>query len=280
MVVRRYDISPTPSEREVRVGDFESLIWEIDDNVATVTLNRPEKLNAMSWVMFNEIADAFDRAAKDDGVRAVVVTGAGGAFCSGADLTDPANMIASPFELKDRMANVHRIARSVIHCSKPTIAKVTGVAAGAGCNLALSCDLVVATTEASFAELFVKRGLVVDFGGTWALSRVLPLHRAKELALLGDTISAEEANELGLLNRFCGPDEVDAVVKDLSSRLAALPPRTVALIKENLNRAPERSVEENLDAESVAQALAFASDDTREAVVAWIEKREPRFKGR
>jgi enoyl-CoA hydratase/carnithine racemase len=157
---------------------------------------------------------------------------------------------------------------------------VTGIAAGAGCNIALSCDLVVATTEARFAELFVKRGLVVDFGGTWALSRVLPLHRAKELALLGETITGVEANELGLLNRFCSPDEVDAVVKDLTSRLAALPPRTVALIKENLNRAQERSVEANLDAESVSQSLTFASEDTREAVVAWVEKREPRFKGR
>jgi enoyl-CoA hydratase/carnithine racemase len=262
------------------VADFEALIWEVEDRVATITLNRPEKLNAMSWVMFNEIADAFDRAAGDDEVRAVVITGAGGAFCSGADLTDPANAVSNAFQFKDRMANVHRIARSVIHCPKPTIAKVTGIAAGAGCNIALSCDLVVATTEARFAELFVKRGLVVDFGGTWALSRVLPLHRAKELALLGETITGVEANELGLLNRFCSPDEVDAVVKDLASRLAALPPRTVALIKENLNRAQERSVEANLDAESVSQSLTFASEDTREAVVAWIEKREPRFKGR
>jgi enoyl-CoA hydratase/carnithine racemase len=262
------------------VADFETLIWEVEDRVATITLNRPEKLNAMSWVMFNEIADAFDRAAGDDEVRAVVITGAGGAFCSGADLTDPANAVSNAFEFKDRMANVHRIARSVIHCPKPTIAKVTGIAAGAGCNIALSCDLVVATTEARFAELFVKRGLVVDFGGTWALSRVLPLHRAKELALLGETITGVEANELGLLNRFCSPDEVDAVVKDLTSRLAALPPRTVALIKENLNRAQERSVEANLDAESVSQSLTFASEDTREAVVAWVEKREPRFKGR
>jgi enoyl-CoA hydratase/carnithine racemase len=262
------------------VAEFESLIWEADGPVATITLNRPEKLNAMSWVMFNEIADVFEKAAGDDEVRAVVITGAGDAFCTGADLTDSANIVASPFELKDRMANVHRIVRSVVHCPKPTIAKVTGIAAGAGCNLALSCDLIVATTEARFAELFVKRGLVVDFGGTWALSRVLPLHRAKEMALLGETLSATEADELGLLNRLCSPDEVDAVVKDLSSRLAALPPRTVALIKENFNRANERSVEENLDAESVSQALTFASEDTREAVLAWVEKREPRFTGK
>ena len=113
-----------------------------------------------------------------------------------------------------------------------------------------------------------------------ALTRVLPLHRAKELALLGETIGAHEAHELGLLNRLCEPDEIDAVVKDYAQRLAALPPRTVAQIKENLNRAPERSIEENLEAESAAQSLVFTSEDTREAVMAWVEKREPHFKGR
>lgn len=259
---------------------FETLQWDQDGQIVTITMNRPDKKNAMSWVMFEELGRAFESLATDDEVRCVVVTGAGDAFCSGADLTDPANLVASPFELKDRMHRVHAIARAVMTCPKPTIARVNGIAAGAGCNLALSCDLVVASREAAFAELFVKRGLVVDFGGSWALTRALPLHRAKELALLGETISAEEADGLGLVNRLCAPDEIDAVVKDISSRLAALPPRTVSLIKENLNRAPERTIEETLEAESVAQALCFASEDTREAVTAWVEKREPRFSGR
>lgn len=262
------------------MSDYESLIWALEDHVATITLNRPEKKNAMSFVMFNEIKDAFVRAAADDDVRCVVVTGAGGAFCSGADLTDPANMVATTLEFKERMRMVDSIVRAFVNCPKPTIAKVTGVAAGAGCNLALACDLIVATRDATFAELFVKRGLVVDFGGTWALSRLLPLNKAKEVALLGETLSAEEADAFGLLNRLCGSDEVDAVVKDLSSRLAALPPRTVTLIKENLNRAAERSLEESLDAESFAQSLVFSSEDTREAILAWVEKREPRFTGR
>jgi 2-(1,2-epoxy-1,2-dihydrophenyl)acetyl-CoA isomerase len=262
------------------MAEYDSLDWSVEGHVATITLNRPHKLNAMSWVMFEEIGDAFRRAADDAGIRCVVVTGAGNAFCSGADLSDPANMVGSPFELKDRMRRIHGIAVAFMTCPKPTIARVTGVAAGAGCNLALACDFVVASRDASFAELFVKRGLVVDFGGSWALTRALPLHKAKELALLGETISAEDAQSLGLLNRLCERDEIDAVVKDLSARLVALPPRTVSLIKENLNRAPERSIEQNLDAESAAQALAFASDDTKEAVLAWVEKREPRFTGR
>ena len=262
------------------MSDYETLLWERDGHVVTVTLNRPAKKNAMSWTMFLEIGAAFERAGSEPDVRCLVVTGAGGAFCSGADLTDVANMPSSPVEMSDRMASIHRIARAVATCRVPTIAKVTGVAAGAGCNLALACDLVVASTEARFAELFVKRGLVVDFGGSWALTRSLPLHRAKELALLGETLSAEDAAAMGLLNRLCEPEDVDAVVDDLAGRLVALPPRTVALIKQNLNRAPERSLEETLDAESATQTLCFSTEDTREAVVAWVEKRAPRFTGR
>ena len=262
------------------MGDYASLRWEQEGHVVTITLDRPEKKNAMSWTMFEEIGEVFERAAGEGDIRCAVITGAGDAFCSGADLSDPANLVSGSFELKDRMHHVHRIARAVMTCAKPTIAKVTGIAAGAGCNLALSCDFVVATRAAAFAELFVKRGLVVDFGGTWALTRALPLNKAKELALLGETISAEEADRLGLLNRLCEPAEVDAVTKDLAQRVAALPPRTTSMIKENLNRAGERSIEENLDAESITQALCFASDDTREAVTAWLEKREPRFTGR
>lgn len=262
------------------MSDYQSLIWEFDANVATITLNRPEKKNAMSFVMFNEIRDVFERAAREAEVRCVVLTGAGGAFCSGADLTDPANMVGGSFEFKDRMQMIDGIVRSFVNCPKPTIAKVTGIAAGAGCNLALACDLIVATREAAFAELFVKRGLVVDFGGTWALTRLLPLQRAKELALLGETVSADQAMEWGMINRLCEGDEVDAVVKDLAQRLVALPPRQVALIKANLNGATERSLDENLEAEAIGQILSFGSDDTREAIAAWIEKREPRFTGR
>lgn len=262
------------------MSNYASLRWEQEGHVVTITLDRPEKKNAMSWTMFEEIGEVFERVTGEGDIRCAVITGAGDAFCSGADLSDPANLVSGSFELKDRMHQVHRIARAVMTCAKPTIAKVTGIAAGAGCNLALSCDFVVATRAAAFSELFVKRGLVVDFGGTWALTRALPLNKAKELALLGETISAEEADRLGLLNRLCEPGEVDAVTKDLAQRVAALPPRTASMIKENLNRAGERSIEENLDAESITQALSFASDDTREAVTAWLEKREPRFTGR
>ena len=260
---------------------YETLLYRRDGHVVTVTLNRPDKLNAMSWRMFVEIGEAFEQAAADPEVRCVVLAGAGRGFCSGADLTDPDNAsVVSAFDMKDRMRKVDEVAQRFLTCPVPTIARVHGIAAGAGCNLALGCDLVVASTEASFAELFVRRGLVVDFGGTFVLSRLLPLNRAKEIALLGDTLSAHDAERLGLLNRLCEPDELDDVVADLAARLIALPPRTVALIKDNLNRSYERSLEQNLEAEAISQALAATSADTLEAIQAWVQKREPRFTGR
>lgn len=262
------------------MAEYESLLWSEEGGVATITLNRPEKLNAMSWVMFNEIREVFRRAGREDSVRCVVLTGAGKAFCSGADLTDPENIVGGAVALRDRMDAIHEVVDAFVGCPKPTVARVTGIAAGAGCNLALACDLIVASREAAFAELFVKRGLVVDFGGTWALTRQLPLHRAKEMALLGETLSAEEADRWGLLTRLCDADEIDEIVKDLAQRLTALPPRSVAMVKQNLNRGGDRSLEENLLAESFSQTLALGSEDTQEAIAAWVQKREPRFTGR
>lgn len=260
---------------------YETLLCERDGHVATVTLNRPDKLNAMSWRMFVELGEVFDELSGDPEVRCIVLAGAGRGFCSGADLTDPENAsVVSAFDMKDRMRKIDEIAQRFLTCPKPTIARVHGIAAGAGCNLALGCDLVVASTEASFAELFVKRGLVVDFGGTWVLSRQLPLNRAKEIALLGETLGAEQAERLGLVNRLCQPAELDRVVAGLATALAALPPRTVALIKDNLNRSYERSLEQNLEAEASSQALAATSADTLEAIQAWVEKRAARFTGR
>lgn len=262
------------------MGEYETLKWETDGRVVTITLDRPDKLNAMSWTMFMEIGRAFEEAGNDPEARCVVVTGSGRAFSSGADLTDPANLVSSAFEAKERMRRINRTVGAFIECPKPTIAKVTGVAAGAGCNLALGCDFVLATKKASFAELFVKRGLVVDFGGTWLLPRLLPLPKAKELAMLGDSVSAEEAVSLGLITRVYEESEIDEAVKDLTERLVALPPRAVAMIKENLNHAGERSLADNLRAEEAAQALMLTSEDTIEAVSAWIEKREPKYTGR
>jgi 2-(1,2-epoxy-1,2-dihydrophenyl)acetyl-CoA isomerase len=262
------------------VSDEPRVIWNQEGYVATITLSQPAKKNAVAWRMWTELREAFERAAQEADVRCVVVTGAGEDFCSGADLSDPKNLATSMFETRDHMEVVHAAARAFLTCPVPTVARVRGVAAGAGCNLALGCDLVIGARDARFSEIFSKRGLTVDFGGSWALTRNLGLNKAKELAFLATEFSGEEAWEMGLLNRVCDREEIDAVVKDVAEQLASMPPRALALIKQNLNRAYERSVEEVLAAEGDAQAMLYTSDDTREAITAFFEKREPRFTGR
>jgi enoyl-CoA hydratase/carnithine racemase len=262
------------------VPEYQDLIYKQDGYVAEVVLNRPEKKNAISRRMFGELQDVLARTAEDIDVRCLVFSGAGGAFCSGADLTDGDNAVSSPFEMRERMDYLGDIARTLIDSPTPTIAKVTGIAAGAGCSLAFCCDMIVASREAKFCQIFVRRGLVLDFGSTWALPRLLPINKAKELALLGDVITAEDADRLGLVNRLCEASDVDDVAADLAARLAAQPPRTVALIKENLNRSHARTIQETLDSEADAQALALTTEDTLESVRAFIEKREPRYTGR
>ncbi|HZU74328.1 MAG TPA: enoyl-CoA hydratase [Acidimicrobiales bacterium] len=256
---------------------METLIVERDAGVVTVTLNRPEKRNAINSVMWDELLEVFETVADTEEDRALVLTGAGGAFCSGADLTDP--RAASGHQLV-RMRHVADVALALHRLPKPTIAKVGGVAAGAGCNLALGCDLIVASDEARFSEIFSRRGLTIDFGGSWLLPRLVGLHKAKELAFFADVISAEEAASIGLVNKLVPAAELDKVVEEWARRLAAAPPLAVSMTKTLLNASFAASMDEALEDEARCQAVNFSTADTREAMAAFIEKREPRFEGR
>lgn len=259
--------------------DYETLLFDVADAVATVMLNRPEKRNAVNLTMFRELDDAFRKIAEEREIRAFVLRGAGDHFCSGADLSSVEGVPRSPAEFLARMNEIHGIMRRIVFCPKPGIAAVRGYAAGGGANLALACDLVVMAEDAKFAELFVKRGLVVDMSGTFTLPRAIGLHRAKELALLGDPIDAARAYELGIANRVVALDELDTAVKDLASRLAAGPPITIALMKRALNESFSKTFDEVLDQESYNQSILFSTKDLQEAIAAFFEKREPRFTG-
>jgi enoyl-CoA hydratase/carnithine racemase len=245
--------------------------------VVTITLNRPEKKNAMNAVMFDELLAAFrevDGAASD---RVLVITGAGDAFCSGADLADRSRDQRPP------LARLHWIADIVLalhRIPKPVIAKVNGVAVGAGMNLALGCDLIVASEQARFSEIFARRGLAVDFGGSWLLPRLIGMHRAKELAFFADIITAKEAADMGLINRVVPAGELDAFVKDWADRLAAGPPIALALSKRLLTNSLSMTMDEALEAEGMAQSVNITTEDAREALQAFLAKREPRFQGR
>jgi len=265
---------------------MDTLLVERRDGVVWLTLDRPEKKNAISNAMWYELIAVFDEvsASRDD--RALVVTGAGDAFCSGADLSgvrsgDPAiaAALSGPGGSLANMRLVGRCALRLHEVPKPTIAAVNGIAAGAGCNLALGCDLVIASERARFSELFVHRGLSVDFGGSWLLPRLIGLHKAKELAFLGEIVDAREAERMGIVNQVVPADELAATVTRLADRLAHLPPLALSLTKRLLNQSFALAMNEALDAEGIAQSLNSRSPDTMEAMRAFLEKREPVFTG-
>ena len=259
-----------------------------ENSVVTVTINQPEKKNAINSAMWDGLAEIFREIASRADDRVVVVTGAGNDFCSGADLSGrggnaAAAVGASAQNQVHHLAAMRRVNDACIALQRlpqPTIAKVRGVAVGAGCNLALGCDLVVASSTARFSEIFARRGLSLDFGGSWLLPRRIGMHRAKELALLAEIIGANDALEMGLINRVLPDGEVDAFVDNWARKLAAGPPIALAQTKRLLNNSLNVTLEEALDDEAAAQTINFATSDTAEAMRAFIEKREPRFTGR
>jgi 2-(1,2-epoxy-1,2-dihydrophenyl)acetyl-CoA isomerase len=255
---------------------METLLVDRADGIVTVTLNRPEKKNAANATMWDELLAVFEEVADRDDDRVLVITGAGDAFCSGADLTDVARDQRHGLP---RMRHIGDVALRLHRLAKPTIAKVNGVAAGAGCNLALGCDLVVASDTARFSEIFARRGLSIDFGGSWLLPRLIGLHRAKELAFFADVISAKEAAEIGLVNRLVPAGELDAFVGEWARRLAAAPPLALSMTKTMLNNSFMVSMDQALEDETRSQTVNFSTADLAEAMAAFVAKRDPRFQG-
>src|ERR1700744_2848951 len=212
------------------------LLSDDRDGVRTLTLNRPHRKNAIDPELWVELRDALTQAGHDSDVRALVITGSGGSFCSGADISTPED-VHPPYKLQ-RLTDV---ALALHDLPVPTVAKVTGVAVGAGWNLALGCDLVVATPESKFSQIFAKRGLSIDLGGSWLLPKLVGLQQAKRLALLAETIGAAEAHALNLVTWVVSAAEIDAFVADLADRLAGGPPIALAPTKAPLNEGADRT---------------------------------------
>jgi enoyl-CoA hydratase/carnithine racemase len=253
------------------------LVDRSEDGIVTVTLHRPEKKNAIDAVMWDELMAVFREVAESASDRVLVLTGSAGAFCAGADLTPV------PGETRHQLDRMHHfgwVGLALHEIPKPTIAKVNGVAVGAGLNLALGCDLIVAGESARFSEIFVKRGLAIDLGGSWLLPRLVGLHKAKELALLGDVLDAKEAERIGIVNRVVPDAQLDAFVADWAGRLATGPPLALQLTKRMLAMGASLSLSEALHQEAMAQSVTAASEDTAEAMRAFFGKRAPTFKGR
>jgi 2-(1,2-epoxy-1,2-dihydrophenyl)acetyl-CoA isomerase len=259
---------------------MESIILTKNSSIATITLNRPKVFNSFNKEMREAMINALNDCATDPSVRCVVITGAGKAFCAGQDLAEISNPEDSPsfVELLDEGYN--RIALLIRGLEKPVIAAVNGVAAGAGANLALACDIVVAHENASFIQAFSKIGLIPDTGGTFTLPRLVGSARATALIFLGEKVSAKEAEDIGMIYRCYDEELYLGNVQILAKTLAELPTRGLALTKKALNASLSNSFEQQLSLETQLQGQAAQTDDYTEGVNAFLEKRKAQFVGR
>ncbi|WP_328682422.1 enoyl-CoA hydratase/isomerase family protein [Streptomyces sp. NBC_00343] len=250
--------------------------------VAYLTLNRPEALNAITPAQRDRLITLLGEASADPSVRAVVLTGTGRGFCAGADLRgggSSGERIAGDVARTIRQG-AQRLIAAVLDCEKPVIAAVNGTAAGLGAQLALACDLVLAAESAKFIEVFVRRGLVPDGGGAYLLPRLIGPQRAKELMFFGDTVSAADAERLGLVNRVVPDEELEKTARDWAERLATGPTRALALTKQLVNASLDSDRTTAFAAEAAAQEINMTTEDAREGMASFVERRSPEYRGR
>jgi 2-(1,2-epoxy-1,2-dihydrophenyl)acetyl-CoA isomerase len=259
--------------------DFKFIKYTVNEGVATITLNRPEVYNALNDAITYELQDAFKLVARDLEVRVVVITGEGKAFCAGQDLKAVSGKEKRSF-LESLNKRYNPLIRSMQSLPKPIICKLNGVAAGAGCSMALACDIIVAADEATLIEVFINIGLIPDSGSSYFLPRLVGRAKAFDMCSMGTRVKGKEAAALGLVNKSVPSDQLDIAVKEYTDYYAKAPTQAIGLIKKMLNRSTKSSLDEMLDYEAYCQEIAGSTDDYKEGVAAFLEKRKPNFVGK
>jgi len=257
----------------------QSIQLHVANKVAVITLNRPEVFNSFNREMALSLQSILDACEANDDVRAIVLTGNGKAFCAGQDLKEVTDPELNPGFKKILEEHYNPIIVKLRSIKKPIIGAINGVAAGAGANIALACDIVIAHEKVSFIQAFSLIGLVPDSAGTFFLPRLIGFQKAQALAMLGDKISAEEAERMGMIYKSVSLDEFDTTIDALAQKLANMPTKALGLIKELFNSSMTNTLEDQLALESKLQIEAASSNDYAEGVAAFIEKRKPNFKG-
>ena len=257
-----------------------SIELKIENRIAFIILNRPEVFNSFNREMALRLQDVLDDCEANNEIRAIVLTGNGKAFCAGQDLKEVTSPDLNPGFKKILEEHYNPIIMRLRNIEKPILAAVNGVAAGAGANIALACDVVVASDQASFIQAFSLIGLIPDSGGTFILPRLVGFQKASALAMLGDKISAEEAEKMGMIYECVPDEEFETTVQKLANKLANMPTRALALVKNSLNQSLTNNLESQLALESKYQIEAAGTEDYAEGVMAFIEKRKPNFKGK
>lgn len=262
------------------MSDYECMLLDITDHIATVTLNRPEIMNAINWQAYAELEEIFRDLQKNADVRCIILTGAGRAFCSGDDVGEVMVEGGGSQRLREIRPGTTPAARAILDCDRPIIAAVNGAAVGWGMDLSLMADFRIASDKAKFGELFVKRGLVADVGGMVRLPKLIGPQRAAELLFTGDIITAETAHDLGLVMKVVSADELLPQARHLAERIVCNPPLAVRYLKEGLRRSCYGEYEEMGNWVSQTLGVLFQTEDHREGVASFMEKREPSFTGK
>jgi enoyl-CoA hydratase/carnithine racemase len=261
---------------------WDFVLFKKEDGIGTVTLNRPESMNALGGNMRQEILGALEMAAADDEIRVIVITGVGKAFCAGGDVKEFVSGTSKnePIPPIDRRPTRDKVLLLIQATGKPVIASVNGIAAGGGCNLALSCDMRIASEQARFGEVFVRRGIHPDWGGIWFLPRIVGYAKAAELIFSGEVIDAHEALRVGLVNKVVPHESLEAATKEFALKFARNAPVPIALAKKGLQQFSRIDLSQALDQERFAQEICWHTEDRVEGMKSFVEKRAPVFKGR